>query len=118
MLSEGRLLFLREVVGLAASRVGFVMRGDIDGGISAVAASDVVWQIRTHIAHTAAADTRLDAALSVFAGVLNSLEPTRDTELELAQRLVELGSRTLAVHLAALGVGADEAVEAGAELQQ
>jgi hypothetical protein len=118
MLSKGRLVLLNEVTRLAAARVGFSMRGTIDADVPGSVAFDVVWQIQEHIALTAAKDASLESALNILAGVLSSLTSTSERDENLAQRLVEMGSKDLSVHLAAVGVAIDAAVQAATVLNR
>ena len=118
MLSEGRLVLLNEITRLAVARVGFSMRGTLDTDTPVSVAFHVVWQIQEHIALTAADDTALESALNILAGVLSSLASTSVSEENLAQRLVEMGSRDLSVHLAAVGVAMDAAVQAATVLDR
>lgn len=112
MISEGELALLNATIRVVQQRAQFFVFEGFHDAVPATAAYDVVWQLQTRLHDEGRADYPLISALNNLSEMLTSLDATAGMAVRVAECLTEVGCQELIIHLIAMGVPPDAAVQA------
>jgi hypothetical protein len=112
MISEGELALLNAAIRVVQRSAQFFVFEDFHEAVPATAAHDVVWQLQTRLHDEGCTDYPLISALNNLSEMLTSLDATAGKAARVAGCLTAVGCQDLVIHLIAIGVPPDDAVQA------